>query len=172
MLIRDATVDDLQTITDLYNALIPTTTVAWTEMRQALSERHAWFERQTEAAFPVLVAESDGGQIIGFCAYGHFRGAGKWPGYRYTVEHTIHVAEDWWGSGVGRSLLRSLIERARENGLHVMVGAVDGDNDASLRFHECLGFVEVARMPQVGHKFGRWLELVLMQLILDDRTAP
>jgi L-amino acid N-acyltransferase len=171
VIVRDATKHDITAITSLYNALIPTRTVAWTELLQTVAEREAWFERQTADRFPVLVAE-DGSEVVGFCAYGHFRGAGKWPGYRYTAEHTIHVAERYWSSGMGRSLLTTLIERAQRAGVHVLVGGIDGDNEASLRFHARLGFEEVARMPQVGHKFGRWLDLVLVQRILDDRSAP
>ena len=113
----------------------------------------------------MLVAEVKG-EIVGFAAYDSFRGSGKWPGYRYTVEHTIHVRDDCWGQGIGSQLLESLIRRARHSGIHVMVAAVDGANDGSIAFHERLGFEVVARMPEVGRKFDRWLELVLMQRIL------
>lgn len=167
MIIRDATGADMAAVCDLYNALIPTTTVAWTETTQTLDERIAWFADQQRRGNAVLVAEAEG-RVVGFASYGSFRGDGKWPGYRFTVEHTIHVAESHWKAGVGRALLEALIERARTMGLHVMVGAIDADNDASLRFHARIGFVEVARMPQVGRKFDRWLDLVLMQLILSD----
>ena len=169
--VRDAVADDLPAITDLYNSLIPTTTVAWTELRQTVAERSAWFDRQNADRFPVLVADVDG-RVVGFCAYGHFRGAGKWPGYAFTAEHTIHVAQEQWANGIGRVLLETLVVRAQDNGIHVLVGAIDGDNGASIRFHQRLGFAEVARMPQVGHKFGRWLDLVLMQRVLDDRANP
>jgi L-amino acid N-acyltransferase len=135
--------------------------------------------RQATEHFPVLVAVNAGGgdvgapdELVGFTAYGHFRGSGKWPGYGRTVEHSIHVAESSWGRGVGRQLLTALIERARNDGFHVMVAAIDGDNVRSIAFHGRLGFVEVARMPEVGHKFGRWLDLVLVQLVLDERRAP
>ena len=158
----------MSAICDLYNALLPTTTVAWTETTQTLNERLDWFERQTAAGHVTLVAENEG-QVIGFCAYGDFRGAGKWPGYRYTVEHTIHIGEPWWGRGVGRALLTALVDNARANGVHTMVAAIDGDNVESIRFHERLGFSITARMPGVGTKFGRWLALVLMQRTLDDR---
>ncbi len=150
---------------DLYNTLIPTTTVAWTDSLQTLRERRNWFRSQQRCGYPVLVAEV-AGQVVGFTAYGSFRGSGKWPGYQHTVEHTIHVHEDYSGRGLGRLLLEALIDRARASGVHVMVAAVDGANADSIAFHERLGFTTVARMPEVGRKFDRWLELVLMQRIV------
>ena len=171
MLVRDATVDDLDAVRAIYNALFDTTTIAWTEEEQTAEQRLAWFGRQTERGFPVLVA-CDGDEVVGFAAYGDFRGAGKWLGYRFTVEHTIHVRASHWGNGVGRFLLSTLIERARAKGMHAMIAAIDGENDVSMRFHERLGFVEVGRLPEVGLKFGRWLDLVLMQLIVTPGAAP
>jgi L-amino acid N-acyltransferase len=165
--IRDATSKDMPAVRRIYNALIPTTTGAWTEELQTLEQRHAWFRQQTRAGHPVLVAV-DSQVVIGFTSYGSFRGAGKWPGYRHTVEHTVHVAEPHWGRGIGRSLMETLIERARSADVHVMVGGVDSANTESIRFHERLGFREVARMPETGRKFDRWLDLVLMQRILDN----
>jgi L-amino acid N-acyltransferase len=167
MTIRTATRDDMADVCDLYNALIPTTTVAWTETVQTLDQRLEWFDRQQQRSWPVVVAE-DGGAVVGFAAFGSFRGDGNWPGYRFTVEHTIHVAQSHWGTGIGRALMDELVARAGTSGMHVMVGAIDADNVPSLRFHERLGFTEVARMPQIGRKFDRWLDLVLVQRILDD----
>lgn len=166
MRIRPATAGDVPAITELYNALIPTTTVAWTEEPDSVDSRSQWFHDQIAADRPVLVAEIDD-VVVGFTTYTWFRGEGRWPGYRHTVEHTIHVAEAAWGQGVGRALLESLMVEAAERGVHVMVGAVDADNVESIRFHERLGFVETARMPEVGRKFDRWLDLVLMQRVLD-----
>jgi L-amino acid N-acyltransferase len=167
MIIRDATQADMSAVCDLYNALIPTTTVAWTETPQTLNERLAWFAQQQKASHPVLVADTTD-SVVGFASFGSFRGEGKWPGYRFTVEHTIHVAASHWRAGVGRALLEALINRAQSAGHHVMVGAIDADNIASLQFHERMGFNEVARMPQVGRKFDRWLDLALVQLILNN----
>jgi phosphinothricin acetyltransferase len=167
MIVRDATEADMAAVCDMYNALIPTTTVAWSESCQELDERVAWFANQQQRGCPVLVADDDG-TVVGFASYGSFRGDGKWPGYRFTVEHTIHVTRSHWGTGVGRALLEALVERARDSGLHVMVGAIDGDNTSSIRFHERLGFTEVARLPQIGRKFDRWLDLVLVQRILNQ----
>jgi phosphinothricin acetyltransferase len=164
--IRPATSDDLVAITDLYNALIPTTTTAWTEALQTYEERVAWFADRQAAGDVVLVAV-DGSEVIGFAAWGEFRDNRLWPGYRFTVEHTIHVAEGHHGRGVGRALLEALLAAARTAGLHVMVGAVDSENEQSLGFHRALGFVEVARMPETGRKFDRWLDLVLLQRRVD-----
>jgi L-amino acid N-acyltransferase len=109
---------------------------------------------------------------VGVAAFGWFRDVVKRPGYRFTVENTIHVRGDRWGSGIGTELMRALIDAARQSGKHSMVAAIDGENEASIRFHERLGFVEVARMPETGAKFGRWLDLILLVLRLDDRSAP
>jgi phosphinothricin acetyltransferase len=119
----------------------------------------------------VLVAE-DHGVVVGVCAFGWFRDVVTRPGYRFTVENTVHVLQDHWRSGVGRALMGALIDEARATGKHTMVAAIDATNEVSIRFHERLGFVPVARMPEVGAKFGRWQDLVLLQLRLDDRTAP
>ncbi|MFV0525066.1 MAG: GNAT family N-acetyltransferase [Acidimicrobiales bacterium] len=171
--IRDAVAADMPAVRDIYNALVPTTTVAWTDQPQSLETREAWFARAQAADLPVLVAELTArGEVAGFASYGPFRGSGMWTGYRYTVEHTIHLRESQWGTGLGRTLLEALIDRAVAAGIHVMVGAIDSANTGSIAFHHRLGFEEVARMPQIGCKFGRWLDLVLMQRILDDRTTP
>jgi phosphinothricin acetyltransferase len=171
MLIRDAIEADLPAITDLYNALIPSSTVTWTETPTTLEERASWLEQQRAEDMPVLVADDDG-WVAGFTAYEHFRGEGKWPGYRGTAELSIHVRESHWGRGAGRALVETLMDRAVAAGIHVLVAAIDAENEASLRFHERLGFVEVGRMPQVGQKFGRWLDLVLVQRIVDTRERP
>lgn len=167
MRIRDATADDMSAVSGLYNVSVGTTTVAWTDQPESLDERMRWFGGQRADGHPVLVAES-GGVVVGFTSYGSFRGAGKWPGYRHTVEHTIHVDRGSWGMSIGRRLLDELIARARAADMHVMVGAVDADNEASLRFHARLGFQEVARMPEVGFLYGRWLDLVLVQRRVDQ----
>jgi L-amino acid N-acyltransferase YncA len=163
--IRDADVDDAAAICALYNATVSTTTVAWTEAHESVASRREWLVTQGAAGNPVLVAEAEG-RVIGFGSYGEFRNVTKWPGYRFTVEHTIHIDAAHQGAGVGGSLLEALVARATAAGLHVMIGAIDGENDGSIRFHERHGFVEVARLHEVGFKFGRWLDLVLVQRTL------
>ncbi len=162
---RDCGVADLPTSLAIFNELIPSTTVAWRAEPFTLEWRTEWLERQRERGFPVLVATDDD-TIVGVASYGDFRNTPQFEGYRFSVEHSIHVAGDRRGDGIGRILMAALIDRARAAGLHVMVGAIDGENVDSIRFHERMGFVEVARMPETGFKFGRWLDLVLMQRIL------
>jgi L-amino acid N-acyltransferase YncA len=162
VVVRDAIEDDLPATLDIYNELIPSTTIAWTDERQTLDERRTWFAEQRRRGFPVLVAVV-GNDVIGTAAFGDFRDSAHWPGYRFTAELSIHVRGDRRGSGAGRLLMEELFDRARDKGIHVLVAAVDAANGESIAFHERLGFVEVGRMPETGFKFGRWLDLVLMQ---------
>ncbi len=171
VLVRDATDDDAAAICELFNALLPTTTVAWRDHPTTESEQLAWLHERRALGRPTLVAE-EGGEVVGYACWSSFRGGDRFPGYHLTVEHTIHVDGRHHGRGVGRRLLGALIERARDEGVHVMVAGVDADNDGSIRFHEAMGFVEVGRLPQTGAKFGRWLDLVLLQRVLDDAPVP
>jgi len=164
--VRDAVGDDLEAIRRLYNALIPTTTTAWREHLADEEEITRWFAGQQEAGHPVLVAES-GGAVVGYTAWTGFRYSDRVPGYRHSMELTIHVDGSVHGRGVGRSLISALVDRAREAGVHVLVAGVDADNSGSYEFHRRLGFTEVARMPEVGRKFDRWLDLVLLQRIIE-----
>ena len=167
VIVRPATSKDVVAIASLLNALLATTTIEWTEAPQSTESVLSWLDQHET----VLVAEEQG-ELLGVAAFGWFRDVVKWPGYRFTVENTIHVQKDHWGAGIGRDLMRALIGRARESGKHTMIAAVDSANDASIRFHKRLGFIEVGRMPEIGAKFGRWCDLVLLQMTLDDRTAP
>ena len=171
IVVRDATSGDVPAMTDIQNALIATTSYEWRDELHTVEARLEWLSEKQEGGWPVLVAVDDDDVVAGFAYYGDFRDSTRWPGYRTTVEHTVHVRGDQWGRGVGRVLMSELEHRARHHGKHVMVGGIDGTNEGSLRFHERIGYAEVARMPQVGVKFGRWLELVLVQKVLDDRPA-
>lgn len=168
--IRDATHSDLPAITAIYNALLETTTHEWTETLHSVAEREQWLTAKAATGRPALVAVV-AGEVVGWATYGDFRDSERWPGYRFTVEHSIHVREDCWGRGIGRELINALVERARREGKHVMVAGIDSENTGSVRFHERLGFFEVGRLPEVGEKFGRRLDLVLMQRMLDEPPA-
>jgi L-amino acid N-acyltransferase YncA len=163
--VRDAVPADLPATLDIYNELIESTTVAWTERPQTLDERRAWFAEQCRRGFPSLVAV-DNREIVGMTSYGDFRDSIHWPGYRFTAELSIHIRDDFRRRGIGVLLMHELISRARRNDIHALVAGIDSGNIDSIRFHERLGFVEVARMPETGYKFGRRLDLVLLQRIL------
>jgi len=166
IVIREAVAADLGDIVGLLNAFITTTTFEYTDISHTVASRAPWFARQTRRGFPVLVAQLPtemGAAVVGYAAYGDFRDSVARPGYRFVVEHTVHVAERAWGTGIGRLLMESLIDRAAADGVRTMVGAIDSSNTGSIEFHQRLGFVETARLPDVGFKHGQWLELVLMQ---------
>lgn len=168
MLVRDATDDDLAAIVAIFNHAVRNTTAVFSTVETDVAGRAAWAAARRERGFPVLVAEA-AGEVLGFASYGEFR---SFPGYRLTVEHSVYVAPAARRRGVGRSLLEALIAHAHGAGLHVMVGGIDADNQASLALHRALGFEETGRMGEVAAKFGRWLTLVFMQRRLDDAVAP
>ena len=167
MEIRPATLADLPGITAIYNDVLATSTAIYSETPSTLEMRRAWLEERSSHGYPVLVA-AEGAEVHGFASFGDFR---SWPGYRYTVEHTVHVRADRRRTGIGRGLVGALLEPARALGKHAILGAIDADNAPSLRLHERLGFERVAHLPEVGRKFGRWLDLVLVQRLLDERGA-
>ena len=128
-----------------------------------VEERLDWLRSRLRDSHPVVVARDGPGTVLGFASYGDFR---PWPGYRSSVEHSVHVAAGHRRRGVGRRLVEELVERARRDGKHVMIAGIDRENDASLRLHEQLGFREVGRLPEVARKFDRWVDLVLLQRTL------
>jgi phosphinothricin acetyltransferase len=163
--VRAATESDLPGILAIYNEVIANSTAVYSSEPTTLDERRAWFTSRSARGFPVVIVADRGGNVLGFASFGDWRGA--WPGYRYTVEHSVHVRNDVRGRGIGRALVESLFSLALGLGKHVMIGGIDAANDASIRFHERLGFERVAHFREVGHKFGRWLDLVFMQRFLD-----
>ena len=162
MLIRSANPADVPGILNIYNDVIATSTAVYSEIPVTLANRLAWREERLNVGYPVLVAADDH-TILGFASFGDFR---TFPGYRFTVEHSVHVAENHRGQGLGKALVAALLPLAIAQKKHVMIGGIDADNAASIAMHERLGFSRVALLPQVGYKFGRWLDLVFMQKIL------
>lgn len=163
MNIRDAREEDLAGILAIYNDVVATSTAIYSDRPSTLEDRRTWWQTRTSLGYPVLVAVDETG-VIGFASFGDFR---SWPGYRFTVEHSVHVRADRRAHGVGRALMEELLPRASALGKHVMIAGVDADNAGSLRFHERLGFTQVAHFKEVGFKFDRWLDLVFLQRWLD-----
>lgn len=129
----------------------------------------AWFETRQHGRFPVIGLEDDAGRLAGFASYGSFR---AYPAFKYAVEHSVYVHPDFRGQGVGGVLLQALIERARQQDRHLLVGAIDAGNAASIALHERLGFSHAGTIREAGFKFGRWLDLAFYQLRLDTPAEP
>ena len=160
--IRDAGEDDLPRILAITNAAIVTTTTTFNLSPVTLADRRTWMAERQARGFPILVAAADG-EVAGFGTLGVFR---PWEGFLHTVEHSLYVDPHYSGRGFGTALLAALVDRARALDVHVMVGGIGADNTRSLALHARAGFVETGRMPEVGRKFDRWLDLVFMQKIL------
>ncbi|MGA0542778.1 GNAT family N-acetyltransferase [Neotabrizicola sp. VNH66] len=167
-MIRDATPADAAAIAAIYNDAVLNTTAIWNEITVDAANRVAWMAARRGAGFPVLVAEVDG-TVAGYASYGPWR---AFDGYRATAEHSVYVATDFRGRGLARALMQALIARARGQGLHVLVAAIEAENAASVALHRSLGFGNDHVMRQVGQKFGRWLDLMFMELRLDARPHP
>ena len=163
MNIRPATESDISAITAIYNDVIATSNAVYRNATVDETERLSWFRQRISDGFPIIVVE-ESGQVIAYGLYGPFR---AFEGYAHTVEHTIHVDANHRGRGLGKALLTELIELARKDGRHVMVGGIDSENIASIELHKNFGFSETARMPEIAKKNGQLLTLVLMQKILN-----
>jgi L-amino acid N-acyltransferase len=157
--IRDATEEDLAGLLAIYNEVIATSTAIYSCDPVTLEERQKWWRARTAQGYPVLIARDEQG-VAGFATFGDFR---AWPGYRFTVEHSVHVRAAGRGRGVGTLLVQALLARAAALGKHVMIAGVDAANAAAIRFHERLGFEKCGHLREVGYKFERWLDLVFLQ---------
>jgi phosphinothricin acetyltransferase len=164
--VRDAVEADLPALTAIHNAAVRTTTAIWDEEEVTEDERLAWWRTRTAVGHPVLVAEVDGA-VCGYASYGQWRPK---SGYRLTVENSLYVDAAVHRRGIGRALLAALVDRARAQGLHRMIGMIESENLPSIALHQREGFRIVGHMPEVGQKFGRWLGLTVLQLDL-DRTV-
>jgi L-amino acid N-acyltransferase len=159
MQIRDAVQADLEQITAIYNEVLTNSTAIYSDRPATVEERVSWWRGRVSQGFPVLVA-ADGPRVAGFATFADFR---AWPGYRFTVEGTVHIHSGTRGQCVGTNLLRAILAQAHALGKHVMIAGVDSENAASLRFLERFGFKRVGQLHEVGYKFDRFLDLVFLQ---------
>ncbi|TBU78993.1 GNAT family N-acetyltransferase [Pseudomonas daroniae] len=168
--IRNATPADLPGILAIYNDAVLNTTAIWNEQPVDLANRQEWFDARARQGYPILLAVNEREEVLGYASFGDWR---PFEGFCNTVEHSVYIRSDQRGQGLGPLLMQALIERARGTGKHVMVAAIESGNSASIRLHERLGFAITGQMPQVGCKFGRWLDLTFMQLLLTpQRSTP
>lgn len=161
-MVREATYLDLPRLLEIYNDIIVNTTAVYDYEPHTIEMRTQWFETKKAQGFPVFVADVDG-QILGFSSIGPFR---AWAAYKFSVENSIYVAADARGKGIGKILLPPVIEASKEMGMHTILAGIDATNEASIKLHERFGFTEVALFKEVGWKFGKWLDLKFLQLIL------
>ncbi len=160
--IREATDADLPSIAEIFNVAVVASPYVWMDTPVTLDERRAWLEVHRASGLPVLVA-TEGDIVIGWASLSVYRPA---SGYRFTREASVHVAERARRRGVARALVEALLGMARERGVHTIVASIDSENAASISLFERVGFREVARLPEVGRKFGLWrTQLLLLRAV-------
>ena len=160
--VRSATLGDLPAITDIYNEAILTTTATFDTETKTLEQQRAWFAEHSER-YPIVVAEVEG-EVRGWAS------VSPWSdrcAYSFTAEESVYVAEHARGKGIGRLLLAAAIELACGAGLHTLIARIADGNPASFRLHESLGFEKVGIMREVGRKFGKLLDVHILQIMLD-----
>ena len=156
-----------QTIQDIFNQAIATSTALYDYEPRTLTAIKNWFEVRTKHNYPVIGIEDKLGILRGFATYGTFR---NYAAYQYSVEHSVYVDAKFRHQGIGKKLLQELILLAQQQNYHTLIGAIDAENAVSIKLHQSLGFTYCGTVKQVGFKFGKWLDLDLYQLILD--TSP
>jgi phosphinothricin acetyltransferase len=153
---------DAEAIRAIYNVEVMESTVTFDLVPRSLADQQAWIDDHT-GGHPAIVAVDDGGTVLGFASLSPYRSR---PAYATTVEDSVYVRRDRRGHGIGALLLGDLVALARDHGFHSMIARIVGGHDASIALHKTCGFVEIGREAEVGRKFGKWLDVVLMQRML------
>ncbi len=158
-----------EAILGIFNDAIANSTALYEYKLRTSADMATWFADKAAGHYPVLGAESESGQLMGFASYGVFRAK---PAYKYSVEHSVYVHQDHRGQGVAEALMKRLITRAQEQQFHLMIGAIDMANAPSIALHQKLGFKHAGTLTQTGFKFGRWLDMGFYQLLLPTPMSP
>lgn len=167
-MIRDANLNDLPDILEIYNDAILHTTAIYDYKAHTIEERIQWYEKKIQEGYPIIVVEENS-KVIGFATFGSFR---PWPAFKYTIEHSIYVHEKYSNKGIGTTLLKEIIRICDEREFSTMVAGIDGSNEKSIRMHEKLGFKYSGTINKAGYKFEKWLNLVFYQLELKGPNNP
>jgi phosphinothricin acetyltransferase len=165
MLIRPATRDDLPGILAIYNDAVLNTTATADYEPHTLEQRTRWFDDHARTNHPIFVAEDRDGRVVGWSSLSAYHGR---VGYRFSAENSVYVAADQRGRGIGKQLLLPLIEAGQQLGLHVLIASIDASNEASIRLHASCGFEHAGLLREVIFKFGRWLDVIYMQRLLES----
>ena len=163
MSVRTAHVSDAKAIAEIYNFEVENSTATFDLVPRSLDDQRDWISARS-GAFAAIVAVNPDSQVVGFAALSTYRDR---AGYRTTVEDSVYVHRDYHRQGVGRLLLSSLLDLARESGFHTVIARIDSQSTGSLELHRSLGFERVGVERQIGRKFGRWLDSVIMQHMLE-----
>lgn len=155
-------------ILDIFNDAIKTSTALFDYKPRQAESMIGWFEAKVAGNFPVIGMEQDG-QLVGFASYGTFR---AWPAYQYTVEHSVYVHKAHRGKGIGKQLMKAIIEAADKQGVRTLIAGIEARNQGSIALHEALGFEHCGTIKDAGYKFGRWLDLAFYQKVLDGPASP
>lgn len=162
--IRQAKLDDLSAITEIYNEAILTTTATFDAEPKTEAEQRPWFTGHGPRN-PVLVVELDG-VVVGWASLS------EWSdrcAYSDTAEISLYVKQEFWGRGIGRKLLEAIIQEGNKVGLHTVIARIAVDNNESIHLHESVGFEHIGIMREVGRKFGKLLDVCLMQKIYPSK---
>jgi phosphinothricin acetyltransferase len=153
---------DAEAIRHIYNVEVAESTVTFDLVPRSLDEQLAWIDEHS-GGHPAIVAVDAAGLVTGFASLSPYRPR---PAYAPTVEDSVYVDRQRRGEGIGARLLGDLMDLARDHGFHSVIGRIVGGHTASIRLHEACGFTQVGIEHEVGRKFGKWLDVVLMQRTL------
>lgn len=161
--LRTALLQDAEAMADIYNYEVEHSTATFDLVARTIDEQRAWIAARS-GAFSAIVADDPVHGVIGFAALSTYRDR---AGYRTTVENSVYVHRAHQRRGTGRIMLAQLVSLARDSGFHTMIARIDSGSVGSLALHRSLGFVEVGLEREIGRKFGRWLDSVIMQRMLE-----
>lgn len=161
MQVRRATEDDSEAIRHIYNLEVTGSLVTFDLVARTAAQQRAWMKAHI-GAYPAVVA-TDGSEVVGFASLSPYRPR---PAYSTSVEDSVYVARSRRGEGIGHLLLGELVSLAGAHGFHAIMGRIVGGHDASIALHRSCGFELIGVEREIGRKFGRWLDVALMQRLL------
>jgi len=169
MKVIQCTKDHAQPILEILNDAIINSTALYDYQPRTMQSMDGWFDTKIKNNFPVIGIINDQQEFMGFGSYGTFR---AWPAYHYTVEHSLYIHKRYRGKGLGKILLKEIIENAVKQDYHCLIAGIDSTNKVSIKLHETFGFEFSGRIKQVGYKFKQWLDLDFYQLLLSTPVDP
>lgn len=165
---RLATMDDAEAIRDIYNHEVLGSTVTFDLVPRTLEDQQAWLDEHSGAHPAIVATDDDRGTVCGFGSLSPYRPR---PAYRTTVEDSVYVHRGYQGQGVGKGILTELVQLAGAHGFHALIARIVGGHEASIGLHRSCGFEQIGVEREVGRKFGKWLDVVLMQHLVDAGGA-